>query len=93
MAEKDKLYKLLNPIWIQYPVNTLPLAPSPTILNGKEIFFSISSEPDINIPLEKRFKSDYPTIKWKAKKPYLLAPVLLDEEMKTVDGQIQGVAW
>ena len=93
MARKDKLYKFLNPVGIQNPVNTLPLAPRLSILNGKEIYFSITGEPDITIPLEKRLKSDYPTVKWKVKKPYMLAPVLLDEEMKTADGQIQGVAW
>ena len=94
MAEKDKVYKCLNPVGIQMPVNTFPLAPRLDTLDGKEICFSICGEPDITIALEKRLKSDYPNVNWKIKKTYGINPVRLsDEEMKTTDGVVQGVSW
>jgi len=93
MAEKE-VYKCLNPVGLQLPVNTFPLAPRLNTLDGKEIYFSISGEPDITIPLEKRLKSDYPNVNWKIKKTYATFPIpLSDEEMKTCDALIQGVAW
>ncbi len=94
MAEKDKVYKCLNPAGIMLPVDTYPLAPRLNTLDGKEIYLSICGEPDITIALERRLKSDYPNVNWKVKKTYLSMPVpLSDEEMKTADGLIQGVAW
>lgn len=94
MAKGDTVYKCLNPVGIQKPVDTFPLAPRLDTLNGKEIWLSITGEPDITIPLEKRLKSDYPDVNWKTKKTYSPTPVLLsDEEMKTANGLIQGVAW
>jgi len=93
MAE-DKVYKCLNPVGLQLPVNTFPLAPRLNTLDGKEVYFSICGEPDITIALEKRLKSDYPNVNWKIKKTYGTDPVRLsDEEMKTADGVVQGVAW
>ena len=94
MADEDKVYKCLNPVGLQKPVETFPLAPRLDRLDGKEIYFSISGEPDITIALEKRLKSDYPDVNWKTKKTYGTGPVpLSEEEMKTCDGLIQGVAW
>ena len=94
MAEKDRTYKCLNPVGIQLPVNTFPLAPRLNTLDGKEIYFSITGEPDITIPLEKKLKSDYPNVNWKTKKTYTIEPVRLsDEEMKTADGLIQAICW
>jgi len=94
MAEKDRIYKCLNPVGIQVPVKTFPLAPRLDTINGKEIWFSICGEPDITIPLEKRLKGDYPNVNWKIKKTYTTNPVRLsDEEMKTCDALIQAVAW
>ena len=94
MAAKDKVYKCLNPVGIQKPVDMFPLAPRLKTLEGKDIYFSITGEPDITIPLEKRLNMDYPNVNWKTKKTYSPTPVLLsDEEMKTCDGLIQGVAW
>ena len=94
MAEKEKVYKCLNPVGNRLPVNTNPLAPRLDTLDGKEVYFSISGEPDITIPMEKRLKSDYPNVNWKVKKTYATFPIALsDEEMKTADGLIQGVAW
>ncbi|MFC1954763.1 hypothetical protein ACFLVZ_02965 [Chloroflexota bacterium] len=93
MAEKE-VYKCLSPVGIQVPVETFPLAPRLNTLDGKEIYFSISGEPDITIPMEKKLKMDYPSVNWKVKKTYMTAPIpLSDEEKKTADGLIQGVSW
>jgi len=94
MAEKDKVYKCLNPVGIQKPVDTFPLAPRLNTLDGKEIYLSITGEPDINIALEKKLKSEYPSVNWKQKRSYTPNPVeLTEEEMKTADGLIQSVCW
>ena len=94
MVEKDRVYKCLSPVGMQPPVKVSPLAPRLDTLDGKEIYFSISGEPDITIPLEKKLKTDYPNTNWKIKKTYGIAPVrMTEEEMKTADGLIQGVSW
>ncbi|MFC2014953.1 hypothetical protein ACFLUP_03060 [Chloroflexota bacterium] len=93
MAE-DKVYKCLNPVGNQVPVETFPLATRLDSLDGKTIHFSITGEPDITIALEKKLKMDYPNINWTMKKSYTPGPVQLsDEEMKTTDGLILGVCW
>ncbi|MAE10706.1 MAG: hypothetical protein QGI51_02985 [Dehalococcoidales bacterium] len=94
MAEEDRVYKCLNPVAIQEPVDTSPLAPRLSTIDGKEIYLSITGEPDITIPLEKKLKSDYPNVNWKIKKTYWIDPIQLsDEEMKTADGLVQAVCW
>jgi hypothetical protein len=94
MPTKQKTYKCLNPVGIHKPVETFPLAPRLDKLEGKQIYFSITGEPDITIPLEKKLKMDYPDVEWQIKKTYGLDPVRLsDEEMETADGLIQAVAW
>ncbi|MFC1901211.1 hypothetical protein ACFLYN_06440 [Chloroflexota bacterium] len=94
MAEKDRVYKCLNPVGIELPVKTFPLAPRLDTIDGKEIYFSITGEPDITIALEKKLKADYPNIKLKLKKTYGIIPVeLTDEEKKTADGVIQAICW
>lgn len=94
MAETDRIYKCLNPVGIELPVKTFPLAPRLDTIDGKEIYFSITGEPDITIALEKKLKEDYPNIKLKIKKTYGITPVeLTDEEMKTADGLIQAICW
>ncbi|MEK7354327.1 MAG: hypothetical protein AABZ77_07475 [Chloroflexota bacterium] len=93
-ATKDKVYKCLNPVGIQEPVDISPLAPRLDTLEGKTIHFSITGEPDITIALEKKLKMDYPDINWTAKKSYTPMPnQLTDEEIKTTDGVILGVCW
>jgi hypothetical protein len=93
MAE-DRVYKFLNPRGTLVPVKTYPLAPRLDKLDGKEIWLSITGEPDITIPLEKRLKSDYPNVNWKLKKTYwFVQDPLTDEEMKTADALIQGICW
>ncbi|MDP6126569.1 MAG: hypothetical protein QF432_00210 [Dehalococcoidales bacterium] len=90
----DRVYKYRNQVNIQFPVNTLPLAPQIRTINGKEIHFSICGEPDISIPLEKKLRGDYPGVKWKTKRNYGANQVpLSDEEIETADGLVQGVAW
>jgi len=94
MVEKDKVYQCLNPVGIQAPVDTFPLAPRLDSVDGKTIHFSICGEPDITIALERRLKSDYPNVNWTVKKSYTPLPVQLsEEEMKTTDGVILGVCW
>jgi hypothetical protein len=94
MAKKEKTYKCLNPVGIRVPVDIFPLAPRLDTLNGKEIYLSICGEPDITIALEKKVKSDFPEVNWKVKKTYGVAPIpLSEEETKTCDGVIMGVAW
>jgi len=94
MVEKDRLYKCLNPVGIREAVETFPLAPRLNTLDGKTIYFSITGEPDITIPLEKKLKMDYPDVNWTTKKTYGIDPMRLsEEEMKTADGLIQAVCW
>jgi len=94
MVEKDKVYKCLNPVGVQAPIETFPLAPRLNSLDGKTIHFSITGEPDITIPLEKQMKTDYPNVNWTVKKTYGINPLpLSDEEMKTTDGVVLGVCW
>lgn len=94
MAEKDRIYRCLNPVGTQLPIKTFSLAPRLDTLDGKEIYFSITGEPDITIPLEKKLKSDYPNVNWKVKKTYGIDPVqMTEEEMKTADGLIQAICW
>ena len=93
-AAKDKVYKCLNPVGIDVPIDTFPLAPRLNTLDGKNIYFSISGEPDITIALEKELKIRYPDVDWKVKKTYSTNPIpLSEEEKKTCDGLIQGVSW
>ena len=94
MAENDRVHKFLNPVGNQEPVDIFPLAARLSSIDGKEIYLSITGEPDITIPLEKKLKSAYPNVNWKTKKTYGIAPIpLSDEEMKTADGLILGVCW
>ncbi len=91
MADK---VRCLNPGGIAGQVLTSPLAPRLDKLDGKNICLSICGEPDITIPLEKKLKSDYPNVHWTVKKTYGTDPMeLSDEELKTTDALIQGVAW
>ena len=94
MAEKDKVYKCLNPVGVMPPVDTFPLAPRLDTFDGKTIYISASGEPDIMMPLEERLRRDYPNVNWGKKHTYGTdVDPLSDEEMKTADALIQGVAW
>ena len=91
MAEK---YKCLNPVGIQDPVDLFPLSPRLDKLDGKTIYFSISSggEQGITIPLRKRLPADYPNVNWKIVSA-AVGGGLSDEELKTADAVIRGVVW
>ena len=97
MAIKDRIYKCLNPLGIQEPVDLYPLAPRLDTLDGKTIYLNLvgSGEQDITIPLEKKLKSAYPNVNWRTKKSYgpPVGGALSDEEIRTSDALIQGVAW
>ncbi|MFC1900140.1 hypothetical protein ACFLYN_00955 [Chloroflexota bacterium] len=94
MADKDKVYKCINPTGMQMPVKTFPIAPRLDSLDGKTINLSICGEPDITIPLEKKLKAEYDNINWQIKKTYGIDPVRMsEEEMKTTDAAILGVCW
>jgi hypothetical protein len=94
MTEKERTYRCLNPKGIELPAKTYPLAPRLNTLDGKRIYFSITGEPDITIPLEKRLRSDYLNINLEIKKSYTIEPVqITDEEMKTADGLIHAICW
>ena len=54
------VYRCLNPIGNQEPVDTFPLAPRLDKLDGKTIHLSICGEQDIWAFLERRLKADYP---------------------------------
>ena len=90
----DRVHRCLNPTGVQVPVKLSPLAPRLDTVRGKEIWFSICGEPDITIALERKFKTDYPDVDWRIKKTYGVTPIpLSEEELKTCDGLILGVAW
>jgi hypothetical protein len=94
VTEKDKVYRFLNPKGNELPVQTYPLAPRLDTIDGKTIHISITGEPDITIPLEKKLRERYPQVNWTMKKSYMPNPgPLTDEEMKTTDAVILGVCW
>lgn len=94
MADKDRVYRCLNPRSIQEPVDLSPLSPRLDTLDGKTIHLSVCGEADIWVPLEKRLKSDFPEVNWTVKKGYTPTPVqLTEEERKTTDAVILGVCW
>jgi hypothetical protein len=90
----EKTYKFLSPVGNQLPVKTYPLAPRLDKLDGKTIHLSITGEPDITLPLEKKLREKYPTVNWTMKKSYTPTPVYLtEEEEKTADAVILAVTW
>ena len=92
--KKDTVYKCLNPVGIQEPVDLVPLAKRLAKLDGKTIHLSLCGEQDIWAYLEKDFKMDYPQVNWTSKKGYTPRPIpLTEEEQKTTDAVILGVCW
>jgi hypothetical protein len=95
-----KVYKCLNPVGIQAPVDQFPLAPRLDKLDGKTIYISIGAggEQDITIPLPKALQRDYPNVNWKITKaaPHMTIAgsiALSEDEMKDADALIRGVVW
>ncbi|MFC1953856.1 hypothetical protein ACFLWR_07010 [Chloroflexota bacterium] len=94
MVGIEKTYKCINPVGIEEPVKQFPLAPRLESLSGKTIHLSICGEADIWVPLEKKFKSDFPDVNWTIKKRYNITPMQLsEEERKTTDAVILGITW
>ena len=93
-ATKEKVYKCLNPAGNQEEVETFPIAPRLKSLNGKTVHLSICGEADIWVPLEKKFKTEYPDVNWTVHKRFHIVPwELTEEERKTTDAVILGVCW
>jgi len=97
-----KVYKCLNPVGIQEPVELSPLAPRLDKIDGKRILFSIGAggEQDILIPLRKRLPEAYPNVNWTIRTAgaHLTKAgsiSLTEEEIKTkaYDVLIRGVIW
>ena len=96
----DKVYKCLNPVGTQKPVEQHPLSPRLDKLDGKNITLSIGAggEQGILIPLRKKLPEKYPQVNWNisfaaahATKEGSIS--LTEEEMKTTDALIRGVVW
>jgi hypothetical protein len=93
-ATNGRTYKCLNPVGTNEPSEQFPLAARLDALDGKTVHLSICGEADIWVPLEKRFKTDFPEINWTMRKTYTPTPNrLTEEEMKTTDAVILGVCW
>ncbi len=100
MAAKGKIYKCLNPVGTQEPVDLHPLAPRLDKLEGKNIYVSIGAggEQDITIPLPQVLQRAYPQVNWHVTRaaPHMTIAgsiALSPEEMKTADALIRGVVW
>jgi hypothetical protein len=98
----DKIYKCLNPVGIEKPIEMYPLSPrlDKNKLAGKTIYISVGAggEQGLMIPLPKRLKELYPDINWKlthaAPHRTIAGSIALsDEEMKDADALIRGVVW
>jgi hypothetical protein len=92
MVTKERIYKCLNPIGIQDPVELFPLAPRLAQLDGKNIMFNmlVQVERELLIPLEKMLRSNYPEVNWTFRES---GPPVSSEELKNTDALIQGVAF
>ena len=90
----DTVYKCLNPVGIQDPVDLYPLAPRIDTIDGKNILLSFGGggEQEILIPLRKRLFEEYPNVNW-TMQASSAGGELSDEEMKTMDAMIRGVVW
>jgi hypothetical protein len=88
----EKLYKCLNPIGIQDPVDLHPLAPRLDRLGGKTIMFNmmVNVEQEFLTPLEKMLRRDYPEVNWIFRES---GPPISSEELSNADALIQGVAF
>jgi hypothetical protein len=89
------IYKCLNPVGIQEPIEVKPLAPRLDTLDGKTIYVCINAggDQDITIPLLKKLPADFPNVNWKVKRQFGFNADLTEEEKKEADGLIGGVIW
>ena len=100
MAAKDKVYKFLNPVGIQEPVEQHPLAPRLDKLEGKRITVSVGAggEQGILIPLVKKLPEKFPQVKWNINyaAPHATkagSVALAEDEWNKTDALIRGVVW
>ena len=95
MAQKDKIYRCLNPRGIEAEVDTQPLAPRLDKLDGKRIAINAQEVDPVIMPaLIERLKRDLPNVNWLIKDSGVTEQVsLTEEEMGSTDALIQGVAW
>ncbi len=96
----DKVYKFLNPVGLQDPVEQHPLAPRLDKLDGKRIVMSVGAggEQGILIPLVKMLPERYPQVDWKinyaAAHATKAGSIALDpDEWDKTDALIRGVVW
>lgn len=99
MAE-DKIYKFLNPVGIQEPVEQKALAPRLKTLDGARITLSVGAggEQGILIPLVKMLPKAYPQVQWNisfaAAHGTKAGSLALDPDAwKDTDALIRGVVW
>jgi hypothetical protein len=92
MTTKDRIYQCLNPVGIQDPVDLHPLAPRLDRFGGKTIMFNmmVNVEQDFLTALEKMLRDNYPSVTWIFRES---GPPLPDEQFKSADALIQGVAF
>jgi hypothetical protein len=92
MVTKERIYKCLNPIGIQDPVDLYPLAPRLDRLEGKTILFNmlVQVEVELIIPLKDKLRSNYPDVNWIFRES---GPPISNEELSKADALIQGVAF
>ena len=92
MVTKERIYKCLNPIGIQDPINLYPLASRLDRLEGKTILFNmlVQVEVELIIPLKERLRSNYPEVNWIFRES---GPPISNEELSKADALIQGVAF
>ena len=92
MVTRDRIYKCLNPIGIQDPVDLYPLAPRLDRLDGKTIMFNmlVQVESDFLASLRELLRNGYPQVNWIFRES---GPPISDEELIKTDALIQGVAF
>jgi hypothetical protein len=100
MTGKDTVYRFLNPVGIQEPVEQHPLSPRLDKLDGKRITLSVGAggEQGILNPLVKKLPERYPQVNWNISyaAPHMTkagSVALAQEEWDKTDALIRGVIW
>ncbi len=90
---KDRVYRCLNPVGIQDPIEQCALSPRLDKIDGKTILFQLGTggEQEILIPLRKKLLADYPNVNWQMVTGG--GGPAADEQLKTADAVIRGVVW
>jgi hypothetical protein len=92
---KDTIYRVLNPVGIDQPVDLSPLAKRIDGLAGKTIAVSMAEGSPMVMPtLYERVKKEFPTSTIVYRESRTTGPTrLTDEELKPIQALIQGNAW